>query len=111
MLRQLTENEIKLLSIISRVIFSNRQVNTEKIVYMMGIKIPDLFDCWQQTVASLIDKNILKSEILADNKEVYEITEYGKSFAQYVVSNNCLDFYFYNEFYKRAEGSKAHALY
>lgn len=108
MLKKLDENEIKLLSIISRFVFTNRQASTDRIIYLMGIKIPALLSYWQQSADNLIGKGILKY-VKTDDYAEYEITEYGKSYAQHVVSNNCLDFYFYNEFYRRAEESKAHS--
>lgn len=108
MLKELNENEIKLLSIISRFVFTNRQASTERIIYLMGIKIPSLLNCWQQSADNLVEKGILKYANTDDYAE-YEVTEYGKSYAQQVVSNNYLDFYFYNEFYKRAEDSKVHS--
>ena len=109
MLKELTENEKKLLSIISRLVFTNRRANADRITYIMGIKIPDLINNWKQPLQSLIEKRILKCEKTATGDITYQITEYGRSFAQYIASNNFLDLYFYNEFYEKAEKSEVHS--
>lgn len=109
MLNELSEKEVKLLTIISRLVFTNRQANAHRINFAAGIKIPDLLNCWEEPLEALIDKGVLKCTTTDDNVIIYEITEYGKSFAQYVNRNNYIDFFFYNEFFKKAEQSKAHA--
>lgn len=109
MLKVLSENEIKLLSIISRLIATNRQPTVDSILHIMEIRIPDLLDCWEQTVQTLINKGIVLYETDNETIKGYNVTEYGEKFIENIEQNNYLTLFFYNEFYKRAKESKAHS--
>lgn len=109
MLRGLSINEVKLLSVISRLVAVNKRPTTDKIVQLMEIKIPDILDSWEQATKLLHDKGIVLCTTDEDNKKVYNLTEYGKGLAEEIENKNYLTIFFYNEFYKRAERSKAHS--
>lgn len=109
MLNGLNENEVKLLSIIGRYVFTNRQANTKRIMHLMEINIPSLINCWEQAAGTLLEKDIIFYETDNLNERVYGITESGKETAAQIHQKNYLILFFYNEFYKRAEKSSAHS--
>lgn len=60
MLKDFVENEVKLLSIISRLVVTGRQSTDESILRIIEIKVPDISDCWEEAADLGKDSHVLE---------------------------------------------------
>lgn len=105
---QLGEDELKLISIISRLIKTNRIADVQVIGGLISVKIPSIADTWESTAEKLIEKGIIKFEI-KNNTKTFFFTQEGEVFSEKAYEHDLLTKYFYDEYYKAAEESKAHS--
>jgi cyclopropane fatty-acyl-phospholipid synthase-like methyltransferase len=107
-IRRLSTDEIRLLSILGRLAKMDRALDRENIIYLIDRKIPSLSSHWQRSARTLTVKGIVRGEDRAGALRL-SLTPLGEQCADWVERQKCLTIHFHNEFYRRAERSKAHS--
>jgi len=102
-----SQEETKLLTIISRFIKTNRSASYSNIESLIGIKIPSIINNWEEIADSLENKKVIITSYDNDEK-TFGLSEEGNLYSDFVFENGYLTRYFYDEYYKRAEKSEAH---
>lgn len=102
-IKSLSEEELKLISIISRYTVTKREANRSSIQDLIDIKLPSIAEKWEDILNELVNKRILGWE-----KDTATFTQQGEEIAKWIYNQDHLTKYFYDEFYKAAEESMAH---
>ena len=106
--QELSDAEMKLLSIITRFIKTERKANASNIESLIGIKTPSIMNCWKELAEELIRKDVITYQMESGEK-AFILTEKGVIYSNLIYYNDYLTRYFYDEFYKKAEASVAHS--
>jgi ubiquinone/menaquinone biosynthesis C-methylase UbiE len=101
----LSERECKLLSIVNYFQSRNIYADYSNLEHRLKEKIPSMIGCVKETLTELLDKGII---IYLEDISAYKITETGQKFADELQKDSYLTKCFYEEYYKRAEISRAH---
>lgn len=106
---ELSESELKLMTIIERLVSSKHNATPERITYLIERKV--IIERWPDVADQLIRKGLLSLEHTEHGEIHYEPTGMSAPICEKIRKESLLTRCFYRDFYRRAEESKAHSTF
>jgi ubiquinone/menaquinone biosynthesis C-methylase UbiE len=109
MAARISDKEMKLISMISRLISLHGKADCSGILAMIDQRVPDMIGSWAETAEKLERKGLITQRAENSSEKLFGLTAEGRKYADAAERNYSLVRFFYNEFFRRAEKSDAHA--